>query len=52
MSIAEREEIGKRGKSWLLSNRDYKKLTELYIRVMFPTLANDKKNELIRTEKF
>ena len=43
MPFSEREEIGIRGKSWLLSNRNYKKLADLYLQVMCNVLANDKK---------
>lgn len=40
MPDADREQIGLRGKEWILSNRDYKRLALSYARFLFPTSAN------------
>ena len=40
MPKIDREQIGLRGKDWVLSNRDYKSLAASYAELLFPTSAN------------
>jgi len=40
MPKVNRDQIGLRGKEWVLSNRDYKSLAASYARLLFPTSVN------------